>query len=582
MAEAGVRKGLTKGLIKLTLILGIGFGLLFILGKALPAPTGDGYRVFPFIGSRDWIWIIAQLHLNFAAFVLGVPIFAVSMEFIGWRKSDGRLDRIAYDFTKLFTLAYTITAVIGSIFMVSLPILYPKFIDHMMKILGPTWWVYVAVMYVEVIVCYYYFYSWKKMSGTKGRHVAIGGLLNVMGVMMLLITSSWVGYMTTPAGVSDSGELISRWHAIKTYMWLPLSLHRLVANVVFGAGIAMAYAAFRFITSETDEDRAYYDWMGYTSAMISIGFSLILPGIGYLLGVEIYEYNEQMGIQLMGGFFAWLWVMQAILIGAILMCINYYLWISLAKMPGGERYYKYVKYLFIVMLLGYAVWLTPHSIALSLEEARKMGAYHPLLGNLGVMASKNTAVVITYLVTFMSFSIFKMSNKESVVSWAATGRALRIVIIAASTVSVLAIGVYSYMVSSHVRVRVLSPIQFGIFFLTIVALFILDKMMYKNARLIGEPRWGKMPERSQYALIGITVTFTWLMGMMGYMRAGARQYWHVYGIIKNTSADNYLPTHGVTAVIVSVLTVIFFLLIGLLFWTIMKLEKAYEKKGAQS
>lgn len=91
-----------------------------------------------------------------------------------------------------------------------------------------------------------------------------------------------------------------------------------------------------------------------------------------------------------------------------------------------------------------------------------------------------------------------------------------------------------------------------------------------------------MPERSQYALIGITVTFTWLMGMMGYMRSGGRQYWHVYGIIKDISPDAYLPTHGVTAVITSIVTVIFFLLIGLLFWSIMKLEKTYGKRGAQS
>ncbi|WP_420264667.1 cytochrome ubiquinol oxidase subunit I [Candidatus Magnetominusculus dajiuhuensis] len=582
MADVSVKKGLTKGVIKLTVLLGIGFIFLFVLGRLLPVPSEDGYRVFPVIGSRVWVWIIAQLHLNFAAFVLGVPIFAVSMEFLSWRRKDDRLDRIAYDFTKLFTLAYTITASIGTILLISLPVLYPKFMDHMMKILGPTWWLYVVVMYVEVMVCYYYYYSWHKMKNNKGAHVAIGGLLNIMGVMMLLITSSWVGYMTTPGGVSETGELISRWHAIKTHMWIPLSIHRLVANVVFGAGIAASYAAYRFIVSETDEDRAYYDWMGYTSAMISIGFSLILPGVGYLLGVEIYSFNEQMGIQLMGGFFAWLWVMQAILIGAILMFVNYYLWISLNKMPGGERYFKYVKFLFIVMLLGYAVWLTPHDIALSLDEARKMGTYHPVLGNLGVMAAKNTAVVITYLVTFLSFAIFKMSNKESVVSWAKFGNALRIIIVAGSTIAVLALGVYSYMVSASVRVKVLSPIQFGVFFLSIVALFILDAKMFKNAKIIGPPRWGKMPERSQYALIGITVTFTWLMGMMGYMRSGGRQYWHVYGIIKDTSPDAFLPTHGFAAVVTSILTVIFFALMGLLFYGIMKLEKKGGQGGAKA
>jgi cytochrome bd-type quinol oxidase subunit 1 len=77
-------------------------------------------------------------------------------------------------------------------------------------------------------------------------------LLNVLGALLLLITSAWVGFMTTPAGVTTEGELISRWGAIHTHMWIPLFLHRFVANIVFGAGIAAAYAAFRFIVSKSD------------------------------------------------------------------------------------------------------------------------------------------------------------------------------------------------------------------------------------------------------------------------------------------------------------------------------------------
>jgi cytochrome d ubiquinol oxidase subunit I len=582
MAEPGVKKGILKGVMKFTAILGAGFALLYVLKNVLSVPSQDGYRFFPLIGSRDWIWIVAQLHLNFAAFVLGVPIFAVTMEYIGWKKKDTRIDRIAYDFTKLFTLAYTVTAVMGSLFLISLPLLYPKFIDYMMKVLGPTWWLYLIVMYGEVVVCYYYFYSWQQLKDRKGFHVALGVLLNVLGAMLLLITSAWVGFMTTPAGVSAEGEVLSRWGAIHTHMWIPLFLHRFVANIVFGAGIAAAYAAFRFITSKTDEERAYYDWMGYSSAIISIGVSLLLPGVGYLLGVEIYSFNEQMGIQLMGGFFAWLWVMQAILIGAILFFINYYLWISLHKMPGGDRYYKYVKFIFIVLLLGYAVWLTPHDIALSLEEARRTGTYHPALGKLGVMAAKNTAVILSYLATFLSFAIFRMSNKESTVSWAKTGSVIRGLLIVVSSAGVLVLGILSYSVSAAVRVKVLSPIQFGLFFLSLVALYVLDNYMYKGARIIGEPQWGKMPERSQYALIAITVTFTWLMGMLGYMRAGARQYWHVYGIMKNTSPDAYLPTHGYASIVITIVTLLFFVLVSLVFWSIMKLEKFSGERREKS
>ena len=67
-------------------------------------------------------------------------------------------------------------------------------------------------------------------------------------------------------------------------------------------------------------------------------------------------------------------------------------------------------------------------------------------------------------------------------------------------------------------------------------------------------------------LIFIAVTFTWLMGLMGYVRSGLRQHWHVYGIIRDTSPDAFTPTLGFATEVVSVTVLVFFLLIGFVFW----------------
>ena len=68
----------------------------------------------------------------------------------------------------------------------------------------------------------------------------------------------------------------------------------------------------------------------------------------------------------------------------------------------------------------------------------------------------------------------------------------------------------------------------------------------------GEARWGKIPAISQYVLIFIAVTFTWLMGLMGYVRSGLRQHWHVYGVMRDTSVDAFTPTLGFATQVVSV------------------------------
>ena len=90
----------------------------------------------------------------------------------------------------------------------------------------------------------------------------------------------------------------------------------------------------------------------------------------------------------------------------------------------------------------------------------------------------------------------------------------------------------------------------------------------------GEVQWGRIPAISQYVLIFIAVTFTWLMGLMGYVRSGLRQHWHVYGVIRDTSVDAFTPTLGFATKVVSVTVLIFFALIGFVFW----LSSLHDKK----
>jgi hypothetical protein len=56
------------------------------------------------------------------------------------------------------------------------------------------------------------------------------------------------------------------------------------------------------------------------------------------------------------------------------------------------------------------------------------------------------------------------------------------------------------------------------------------------------------------------------MGLMGYVRSGLRQHWHVYGVIRDTSADAFTPTLGFATQVVSVTVLAFFFLIGFVFW----------------
>ena len=86
---------------------------------AADVSSSDDYRSFLGMDARVAVWIIAQLHLMFAAFVLGVPIFAVIVEVIGARTKDPaaakRYDDLAHEFVKLLSTAFATTAALGGL-----------------------------------------------------------------------------------------------------------------------------------------------------------------------------------------------------------------------------------------------------------------------------------------------------------------------------------------------------------------------------------------------------------------------------------------------------------------------------------
>lgn len=522
------------------------------------------YRTFPVVGSRVAVWVVAQLHLMFAAFVLAVPMFALTIEFIGYRTGDLRYDELAYEFTRLLSVSFSFTASLGALLTFFLFILYPRLMEFLLSVFDWTFMLYVSIFFLEAGFLYSYYYGWGKIS--KRLHLLLGLGLNIVGIAIIFIADAWLTFMNSPAGVEPDGTLISTWDAINNFTWMPINIHRLIANICFGGSIAAAYGAYKFLGAKTDEERAHYDWMGYVGNFIAIAALLPLPFAGYWLGREIYAYSQSLGIALMGGTFSWLFIIQAVLIGNLFLAANYYLWLSMERIHGAERYHKFIKYLLASITVCFLVWATPHSLVATVEEARAMGgSHHPVLGVLGVMSAKNTAVNVLILTTYLSFLFYRRANKEPTVSWAKTGKAVQFGILAIVVGIVVFLGVYGYFVEASVRIGLSVPQVASVLF-AMISITTIDVFMFKNAKIIGPIEWGKIPARAQYALFFIAITFAWTMGLMGYVRSGIRLHWHVYGVMRDTSPDAFTPTLGFAANVVSVTVLIFFTFIAVVFY----------------
>src|SRR2546422_3897621 len=541
-----------------------------------PAPkTADNPQFYPRYNfeSRVLLWIANQQHLYYGSFVLAVPIFCMIIEFMGIVSKDKAMakkyDQLAYDFIKISLTAYSLTAILGGILIFTFLTLYPAFFGYLSSIFRPVMHIYALMFLAESGTIYIYYYGWDKMKEglLKWIHVSMSVVLNVIGTVLMMLANSWIGFMMSPAGVDEQGRYLGNiWHVIHTALWNPLNVHRILGNMAFGGGVVAAYAAYKFLASKTDEDRAHYDWMGYIAMALGVAFLIPLPFAGYWLMREVYAYRQQMGITLMGGLLAWLFIIQATMIGILFLSTNYYLWQALGRMRGAEKYQRYIKYLVFVLCIGFLVFITPHTIVMTPAELKAMGGQqHPVLGNYGVMSAKNGAINTIITTTVLSFIMYQRGNKIPVVKWAPLGNAFLFGLFTMAYINIIWLAIYGYYIPANVRVGLSVPQVAS----TLSCLFIgviLNSIMLKGAKDTGPIAWGQISVRSQYALIMLATSFTWMMGLMGYIRSSVRLFWHVNEIMRDNSPWAFTHTIGFGANMISFNVLFFWLTILFVFW----------------
>ncbi len=526
-----------------------------------------------FLTPRVLVWAAAQIHLLFAAFVLAVPLFALMIEVVGVLTKDEvqakRYDDLSHEFIRICATAFSVTAITGAVLTFLCIGLYPRMFGYLAHVFGPTMYLYSLLFFGESFSLYIYYYGWHKFKN-RWAHIGVGALLNGFGLALMFIANAWTTFTMAPGGIGDAGEVISRYDAFFNFLLNPINIHRFIANLCLGGSVVGAYAAYKFLSTDDPERRAHYDWMGYVGNFVAISALLPLPFAGYWLGYEIYGYNQQLGIYMMGGVLSWLFIMQAVLVGALFLAANYYLWVGMDRIEGSERYRGWIKFLLAVITICVLVWATPKSLILTSAEIEGMGGTnHPIWGTLGVMSAKNTAVNLMILTTFLSFILYRRGNKEATVSWARAGKIAQALAFGACTAVVMVIGIGGYIpgmwLESTKRVA-MSPWQVAAVLACMVVVIAIDIPLFRNAKEVGKIKWGQVSNRSQYALIFLAVSFTWLMALMGFVRSSLRQHWHVYEVLPDTSPWAYTPAIGYATIVTTVIVIIFFALVSMVFW----------------
>lgn len=543
------------------------------VGPAAPAATGTAYPRYRSLDNRALVWFVTQQHTYFGGFVLALPFFCVIIEVVGLMARDrtaaARYDRMAKDFLKVSLLALSLAAVVGSVMLWLFIALYPSFMRYMAGTFKTMMPIYALVFPAESIVLVAYYYSWERMSGAamKWVHAAIGVAANGLGAVLLLLANAWIAFMMSPSGVDAQGRFLGNvWHLLHSALWNPLNVHRFLADLMSGGAVVIAYAAYRFLTSKSDGERAYYDWVGYVFLVVTVCALLPMPFAGYWLMRSVYAFRQSMGVTMMGGLLTWLFVVQALLIGALFLGINYYLWQSMGRLRGSERYQRYLKYLVVALAACLYVWLTPHTLLMSPSEVKAMGgAQHPVIGNYGVMSAKNGAINVMICLTTLSYILYRRANRTLTVSWVRGGDTMLATLFVVGILNIVWLAVYGFYLPASVRVGLSSPQAFTTLTVLLGGLLINGAML-RGAKVLGPIEWGKISVRGMVALFGVAAAFTWVMGLMGYIRSSGRLSWHVNEIMPDLSPWAFTPSLGFVAKMITLNMIVFWVTVLALFW----------------
>jgi cytochrome d ubiquinol oxidase subunit I len=543
------------------------------VGPAAPASHAIEYPRYGSMDNRILVWFVTQQHTYFGGFVLALPIFCVLIEFMGLITRNGimaaRYDRLARDFLRVAVLAFSMTAVVGSFMLALFISLYPSFMSYMGGTFKSMMPVYALVFLAQSSCLVLYYYSWERMAAPERKwlHATIGLVANMCGVVLLLLANGWISFMMSPAGVDDRGRYLGNiWHLLHSALWNPLNVHRFLADLMSGGAVVLAYASYRFFTSRTDEERAYYDWVGYVFLFVTVCALLPMPFAGYWLMKSVYAFRQSMGVTMMGGLLTWLFVVQALLVGALFVGINYYLWQSLGRLKGGERYQTHFKYIVAALMGCLLVWLTPHTLLVSASEVKAMGgAQHPVVGNYGVMSAKNGAINIMICLTTLSYILYRRANRTMMISWERAGNVALAVVFGVGILHIVWLAVYGFYLPASVRIGLSSPQALTTLTVLLLGL-VINRAMLRGATLHGPVQWGKISVRGMVALFGLAGAFTWVMGLMGYIRSSGRLSWHVNELMPDASPWAFTPSLGFAAKMVTLNMVVFWLAVLVLFW----------------
>lgn len=242
-------------------------------------------------GVRGFTGVTMLTHMFFAELFVGFAIAAPVLQAWGARTGSPRMDRLAHSMARFNVLTFSTGATFAVLFLVLLVGFYPRVTAALFTQFFYILVIAMASMILALWGMYSYYYKWDRYSVLKKRrHALLGFTMGAFIWIWMVLMTGIDTYMTTGGGpnaelgtegsISSFGAALS---GIFNPMFVEMILHRTFANLSWPAFALAAWAAFMYIRSKTEADKAFYDWATSVGLTWGTGFLLIQPISGFFI-----------------------------------------------------------------------------------------------------------------------------------------------------------------------------------------------------------------------------------------------------------------------------------------------------------
>jgi len=315
-----------------------------LLGLNVPLPE------WPVTGNYIPVGVLFGLHILIAEYSLGAITLASAMELIGVRSGAERHFRYARALGNSYYLVFSLGATWAVFAVMAIAGLW-----------GQVWGVLMNRFFLTVAIAFGLFLVlapllvwWRNSFGKMraGRHALLGVAVLFWQTLFMVLIVELDAFNITPA---RTGLLQSTLNPA----YIPLLLHRLIGNVSWTALFLAGFAVLRMMRSADEGQRWFQSWAARVNLRIGMITGVLMPVGGFALVETLKQTQAGFFDNLVSGSAAYLFIIQAVLLGVVFVGSN----VALAwERPGARGPDALGRAAVLLSFVGFALGVLPSQL----------------------------------------------------------------------------------------------------------------------------------------------------------------------------------------------------------------------------